>query len=62
MAASSRYGPVLVRRGKSIQQEEKSHDTEMAMQQARKWIEVSEANLYQFANSVIIGMYEYITT
>jgi len=46
MAASSKYGPTLgVRRGKSIHQEEKSQDTELAIQQARKWIEVSETIL-----------------
>lgn len=46
-ASTSKYGAVLgVRRGKSsIQQEDKSQDTELAIQQARKWIEVSETNL-----------------
>ena len=42
MAASNRYGAILsVRCGKSIQQEDKAQDTELAIQQARKWIEVS---------------------
>lgn len=47
MAASSKYGGVVlgIRRGKSIQQEDKSQDTELAIQQARKWIEVNETNL-----------------
>ena len=44
MAASNKYGALIVRRGKSIQQA-KSQDTEVAIQQARKWIEVRETNL-----------------
>ena len=44
MAASNKYA-ALVRRGKSIQQEDKSKDTELAMEQARKWIEVRKTNL-----------------
>ena len=43
MAASNKYGAVLgAQRGKNIAQEDKSQDTELAIQQARKWIEVSE--------------------
>ena len=43
MAASNKYGAVLGgQRGKSTQQEDKSQDTELAIQQARKWIEVGD--------------------
>lgn len=45
MASSNKYGIALVRRGKSIQQEDKSKDTELAIEQARKWIEVRKTNL-----------------
>jgi len=45
MAGTYKYGHVVgVRRGKSVQQSEdisKSQDTELAVEQARKWIEVS---------------------
>lgn len=54
MAASNKYGVVLgVRRGKSIQQEDKTQDTELAIQQARKWIEVSKT-CNCFSNSFIL--------
>ena len=62
MAASNKYG-AGVRHGRGIQQEDKTQDTELAIQQARKWIEVSEVfiNCSQFSNSCV-GMYQYITT
>ena len=45
MAGTYKYGYMVgVRRGKSVQQSEdmsKSQDTEIAIEQARKWIEVS---------------------
>lgn len=46
MAASSKYRLMLGgRHMKGVQEEEKSHDTDIAIQQARKWIEVGMANL-----------------
>jgi len=59
MAATYKYGHVVgVRRGKSVQQSEdisKSQDTELAIEQARKWIEVSMHDMWcMFSNKMYI--------